>query len=205
MRDTGIWCANFDHDEDVLAYGLDNNLWLMQYQYWHHDQTFQGGDQAGYTTRNWNQLKRVKVGHLLVAYLKRNRFFAIGRVRRPRKRTTDTDTIKRVVHDRMRNHHNFKGVVQYTDSKDLALYEDFTDSFKIRRRREWGEIEHWRYNQRIDVDKWEYRVDAGVQPERSGLREVNPNDIRCAVFPIKKQILDRIKRWLKESGGKGTL
>jgi len=63
---TQYWCLNFDH-EACLQHGIQNNLWLMQYQY--PDllgNEFQGGNQKGATTRNWKRLGQIRPGDKVV-------------------------------------------------------------------------------------------------------------------------------------------
>ncbi len=59
------WCVNFDGEagpngeqprEYVLLHGLEEQLWLMQYQYAHNGHTYQGGaNQLAATTTNWKE------------------------------------------------------------------------------------------------------------------------------------------------------
>jgi hypothetical protein len=64
-------------------------------------------------------------------------------------------------------------------------------------------MEVWKYNQRIDVEAWEYYFPGGVQEK--GLDRVPVNEKTCAVFPIRKKLFETIKKGLKVRGGKGKL
>ena len=81
------WCVNFDDDSAVLNHGLEISAWLMQYQYSHTGEIYQGhADQFRRVTRNWNAVRDIKSGDWLIAYLPQNRFYAIGQVIAPRVR-----------------------------------------------------------------------------------------------------------------------
>jgi hypothetical protein len=57
------WCVNFDAEEQVLGHGIEESLWLMQYQYSHDGYVYQGGEnQIASTSKNWNALRAVSPG-----------------------------------------------------------------------------------------------------------------------------------------------
>lgn len=189
------WCVNFDIEERILEHGLEESLWLMQYQYSHDGQSFQGErNQIAATTKNWKALQKVKPGDWLVAYLPNNRFYAIGKVIEPRSRDRHCDqphhedTIQRTVHDH--NHIFRSGVVRYTDA--YALYEDFTDPWNhavINQSSQQYEV--WLYPQRIDVKEWKYILRSGI--EVHGLAEaVKFPKYRCAAFQIPEPFFEKI-------------
>src|SRR5689334_21511909 len=105
------WCANFDALA-CLEHGIENDLWMMQYQY---EDVEHGHTHQAYKkhtiSRNWRQLKAIKPGHWFVAYvpIKRtetgNPFYAIGKVIRPRHPKTATDSIKRYLSERRAQNH----------------------------------------------------------------------------------------------------
>ncbi len=78
--ETQYWCLNFDDHPDILEHGLTNNIWMMQYEYSHHGKEYQGG-KISQITRNWHSAARIKPGDWCAAYMKGNKFYAIGKVR----------------------------------------------------------------------------------------------------------------------------
>jgi hypothetical protein len=185
---TTYWCVNFDSESKVcLEYGIKKNLWMMQYQYKDDlGNVFQDDDQKAATTANWKRLSLVKVGDKVVAYLPKSRFFAIGTVIEPRRSKTPqdlTDTIGQYV-ERKRSHDHKSGFVYYTP----VFYEDFTDT--------WTHPDNklMRYAQRIDVDQWQYVDPEGVTVK--GLGEIPVYELHKAVFEIKKEFFDTIKKSL---------
>lgn len=188
-RQTKCWCVNFDH-LDCLQYGLDNNLWMMQYQYSDpagHE--FQGGNQISTTTRMWRRLAEVEVGDRFVAYLSGNWFFATGTVISPRRVQTPKDAVDDVESyvKRKDSHSRKRGYVYYTP----AFYENFDDKW----RHPGDRIS--RYAQRIDVDNWQYQFADGVSVK--GLGAIPPNEIQMAVFEIDPQLFESIEAELKSA------
>lgn len=151
---TKYWCVNFDA-EACLHHGIERSLWLMQYQYSDdHGNEFQGGRQQAATTKNWKRLKEVQVGDRFVAYLRGNKFFAVGTVISPRRSKTahdQTDSVDDYV-TRRRSHEHDSDYVYYTP----AFYEDFTDEWR------YPDIPLMRYAQRIDVEEWRCYVPDGI-------------------------------------------
>jgi hypothetical protein len=80
---TKYWCVNFD-SEDCLRHGIEQNLWMMQYQYADDRNNRFQSHKPGAISNNWRQLENVRPGDWFVAYLKKNTFFAVGKVRKPR-------------------------------------------------------------------------------------------------------------------------
>lgn len=192
---TRYWCANFDGDEKVLTYGLDENLWAMQYQYKHGGHTYQH-DQLASTTRNWHEAARVKASHWLVAYLRPSSFFAIGKVIEPRerdrhrKKPVHEDTIRRTTKDH--THRFLNGIVRYP-SETSIFYEDFTDDWFLPHGKE-----EWKYAQRIDVRKWENIRPSGVSvPGLLGAARSCGSLTRVSVFRIPKPFFEKVKKWLE--------
>lgn len=181
------WCVNFDH-ADCLQYGLDNNLWMMQYQYSDPSgEEFQGGNQISTTTRMWRRMAEVNLGDRFVAYLSGNRFFATGTVISPRRKQTAADAVDDVESyvKRKGSHNRKRGYVYYTP----AFYENFDDKWRHPVNR------LARYAQRTDIDKWQNRLDDGVSVR--GLGSIGPNEIQMAVFEIAPQLFDAIESELK--------
>lgn len=145
------WCMNFDFDA-CLRYGLHRKLWLMQYQYSDiHGNVFQGGRQQAATTRNWRRMAEIQPGDRVVAYLRGNKFFAIGTVIPPRLPVSHEDTIE--------NYLALKDSHRYADGRVCyppAFYEDFSDSWRH------PDDPLVRYAQRIDVQEWQHVVPEGV-------------------------------------------
>ena len=112
---TRYWCVNCDHN-DCLQHGIEKNLWMMQYQFAdEHGHLFQG-DRKPAIRRNWQQLAKIKVGDWFVAYLKRNTFYAIGKVIAPRRSQTAqdvADTVEQYL-ERQRSHDHATGYVYYS-------------------------------------------------------------------------------------------
>ena len=79
-----IWCGNFDRragvDEcEVLKHGLRINSWVMQYQYAHGGYEYQGNRrQKARTTAALKTMYDVRIGDLLIAYLKGSKFLQSG-------------------------------------------------------------------------------------------------------------------------------
>ena len=191
---TQYWAANFDFHE-CLQHGLDNQFWMMQYQYTD-DVTglvYQGVN-PGKVTINWKKTKSVQIGDVLVAYLRRkgnpnrNGFFAIGRVIEPRKKATSKSSLEAYVAHK-RSHDHKKGIIHYKDAP--ALYEDFDDTWRA------SFDPNFRYAQRIDVDHWEFIKADGVP----WLKEMDLSvGVKTkALFKLKKPWFDKIKAALKQN------
>ncbi len=198
-----FWCVNFDIENCVLEHGLDESLWLMQYQYSHDGHTYQGEKGKAATSRNWNTLRGINPGDWLVAYLPKNRFYAIGEVIEPRLRerhrgqSHQEDTIKRTV---LEHKHRFlSGVIRYTDA--TVLYEDFTDPWnRIVTNSNSRQLEDWRYPQRVDVNDWKHVVRSGVEVE--GLAKAVKFPLyRDAAFQIPETFFEKIRIKLQQSSG----
>jgi hypothetical protein len=83
-----FWCVNFE-SVDCLHHGIQNNLWLMGYQY-----AKKGGDapaRKAAITRNWKRLEQITVGDGLVAYHGRARPPYAPDARRPRDHAATRD------------------------------------------------------------------------------------------------------------------
>jgi glutathione S-transferase len=181
------WCVNLD-SEACLQHGIKHQLWMMQYQYADdHGNIFQDGRQRAATTSNWKRMKEINIGDRFVAYLRGNKFYAVGTVITPRTGRTPldpTDTIDEYV-SRKKSHDHSTGYVYYTP----VFYENFTD--------EWRHPDDplMRYAQRIDVDEWLHYVPNGVSVK--GLGDIPPNEKAVhAVFPITKTYYERIAKKL---------
>lgn len=179
------WCVNFDGVQEILEHGLEENLWLMQYQY--------NAQRTGLVTANWNVVGKTKVGDWCVAYLKGPRFYAIGRIVAPRKSVTHYDTIQRTVDEK--EHHYKDGIVHYTDAS--AFYEDFTDEWEYRTQ-ENGRWVVWKYPQRIDVEEWRHIKQSGIYLEGLGpdVRKMG-SFCRTAAFQISEQFFTGIRNALR--------
>lgn len=194
------WCVNFDL-EVCLQHGIENNLWMMQYQYADDfGNVFQDGPQKSATTTNWKRLKQISDGDWFVAYLPRDRtdaensFFAIGQARMPSRPRISSDpkptTIEQYVVDK-RSHDHSTGHVYYKDAP--VFYEDFTDEWRH------PEDDLTRYAQRIDVKGWQHYVPEGI-PWLSGLK-ISAPEIQRAFFAIRKDDFDRIAKQLAAKHG----
>ena len=191
------WCANF-YSEECLAHGITHDFWMMQYQYEDTEgNLFEGGKRKSSTTANWNRLKQIQDGDWLVAYLKRenstsgNSFFAIGRVRLPRRPATSENhvsTISDYVSAKL-SHEYTSGIVHYEDAP--VFYEDFDDPW----RRPDSPLK--RHAQRIDVEKWLHCSARGV-PWPDDL-SIPVNEIKRVFFKIEKQHFDEISEQLRVS------
>jgi hypothetical protein len=177
------WCVNFDF-EACLRHGLHRKLWLMQYQY-PDDQgnEFQGGRQQSATTQNWQRMEEIQEGDRLVAYLRGNRFFAVGAVIPSRWPMNHEDTIEDYV-ARKESHRYTTGRVQYTP----VFYEDFSDNWRH------PDYSLLRYAQRIDVQDWQQVVPEGVVVK--GLGKLKRPELKMAAIRIKKSYFDRIEKAL---------
>ena len=201
--ETQYWCLNFDDDPEILEHGLTNNMWMMQYEYKHDGKDYQGG-KISQIARNWKSAARIKPGDWCLAYMKRNKFYAVGRVIAPRKEATHEDTVKRTLDKATKRHHpHYQGIVHYTDSAG-AFYEDRDDN------RRFGPKRH-PYPQRVDVEKWLYadrRGDDYVPQKVGGLKgalrafnaEAPPNCkdlITAASFRITREFFRKIEERLQ--------
>lgn len=196
---TKYWCWNFDGDEQILQYGLKNDLCLMQYLYSDDDHTYQGSlTQKGTTTYTWKRLKDIKPGNWVVAYLPSSSYFAVGKVIRPRRPMTHKDTVKAYVERKAPLFQD--GIIYYTDAP--VFYEDYTNQLELevknRRSCHSDTRETWNYNQRVDVQKWINVIPDGV--ELNGLLRATTacaNTCRHAVFEIERRYFQRIEASLK--------
>jgi hypothetical protein len=195
------WCLNFDPHTDpdqhrMLNYGLDQSLWLMQYQYPDKDHVYQGGTMLSATTRNWRTLGKIKPGDQCLAYLPNSMFYAVGDVikRRQRARHQEQpfmpDDIGRTTTEH--SHKHVEGIVEYTP----VFYEDFTDNFQIEYDLNPG-IEVYRYAQRIDVRKWRYVVRSGIKC-RGLLAAVIDGTVRDTVVEIDEEFFESVENALME-------
>ncbi|QGQ23930.1 HNH endonuclease [Gimesia benthica] len=196
---TQYWCVNFDSKE-CMIYGIEHNLWMMQYQY--KDESgneFQGGRQKAATTSNWKRLPEINEGDWFVAYLPKkhtpNGFFAFGRICKPRKPATSDAHVSTVAdYLTARSSHEFdSGIIHYTDAP--VFYEDYDDEW--RRPEAQGDM---RYAQRIDVEEWQYYQANGI-PWLSSL-SVPAYEIQKAFFQIDKESFDKIVKELKTADDK---
>lgn len=187
---TQYWCVNFD-SEDCLKHGLKQNLWMMQYQYKDdHGNLFQD-ERKSRISSNWQQLKNVEVGDCIVAYLKKNRYFAVGRVRNPRhvKSASDVTSETKRYLEVQRSHDHKNKYVFYEDAP--VLYEDFTDKW----RHPGDKLS--RYAQRIDVEEWQHIAPEGI--EMKGLQKFILKMPHLAVTKIDEPFFRGIEAQLKKS------
>lgn len=168
------WCVNFEHP-DCLKHGIDNDLWVMGYQY--ADDQSDSGNRKSRITMNWRRIGEINAGDRFVAYLPTNRFFAVGEVRKPRRvkaRHDRTDTIDKYL-ERRESYH--EGYIYFTS----VVYENFTDDLDG-------------YPVRIDVDEWENYVPDGIVLPI--VNKIALNERQKAVFEIKRVDFDRIVKKL---------
>lgn len=207
------WCVNFDGEagpmgklpkEYVLRHGLQEQAWLMHYQYSHGGHIYQGHpDQVVATTTNWRSLGGIRPGDWLAAYLPSSRFFSVGEVitRRKRERhlqqVLHRDTIARTTCQH--GHRYLQGIVDYTDAS--AFYEDFTDEWSLDLTNPYSQLpETWAYPQRVDVAEWKHVVEDGV--EVRGLAQAAPFPAyRRAAFEIPESFFEKIRVALQQAGG----
>ncbi len=189
-KKTQFWCVNFDF-EDCLKHGLKHDLWMMQYQFADDQGNAFQSHKTGAIRNNWQQIKNVKIGDWLVAYLQTNQYFAIGRVRGPRHIKTAIDVSSKVDEylSAESSHDHKNKFVYYTDAP--VLYEDFTDKW-----RHPGDNLS-RYAQRIDVEEWQHVVPAGIEME--GLGKYNRQKPFLAVKQIDEPFFRGIEAQLKKS------
>jgi hypothetical protein len=192
------WCLNFDGPQlDMLNYGLEKSLWMMQYQYSQGGQINQGHKPSA-IANNWKAAQKIAVDDLCVAYLRPNTFYAIGRVIPPRKGKTDDDTVERTI--QQRSHLYTQGVVYYADAR--ALYEDFDDPWSIMSpHQETGQMERYPYAQRVDVDGWQYarkspKGGAYIGKIVRDLPQAVTSFIQHAAFSIEPAFFYRLERLL---------
>ncbi len=189
-KEPQFWCVNFD-SEDCLNHGLKHDLWMMQYQFadeqGHEFQSYK----PGAIRNNWHQMQRVKVGDWFVAYLKKNRFFAVGKVRAPRPVQTAKDVTSRV-DDYLageESHKNQNRIVFYADAP--AFYEDFKDRWRF------PQDKLTRYAQRIDVEEWQFVIRGGL--EISGLGKFKKKQPYMAVTEIDEPFFRGLEKQLKKA------
>jgi hypothetical protein len=181
------WCVNFD-SEYCLEHGIKHQLWMMQYQFEDHRQEFQSY-KPGAISRNWKSLGKISEGDWFIAYLKKNRYFAIGKVREPRRLQTPDDPTKTIAaYLADERSHNYKtGYIYYTP----VFYENFSD--------EWRHPRHkpTRYPQRIDVEEWQYFIPEGII--EGGLQPFVRKNPHLAVVRVDRPFFLRIKKRLMEA------
>ncbi len=177
------WCANFEYEE-CLEHGLQDKMWLMQYQYADGKHKYQS-DRKSQITINWRTAGKIKPGDWLVAYCGQNTFHAVGRVIQPRRKKKKNDPAFTIEEYRKRkdSHHYKSGYVYYTD----VLYENFSDDWRAP-----VEPGHpaQRYPQRIDVEEWLWHVPGGVVVH--GLDALPWTEIIKAVFKIEEKLFQKI-------------
>jgi hypothetical protein len=169
-----------------LKHGLQEGLWLMQYQYADGKHIYQG-DRKPQIAINWRAAGEIQSHDWLVAYYGKNTFHATGRVMEPRrtKRKNDpTDTIEGYL-TRQKSHIHKSGYVYYADT---VLYENFLDKWRYPD----DEPGHpaQRYAQRIDVEGWLWHVPGGVVVH--GLDAVPWTEKVKAVFKIEEKFFQKI-------------
>lgn len=133
----------------------------------------------------------IEHGDCVVAYLKKNKYFAVGTVRKPRhvKSASDVSSkIDRYLEDQ-RSHDQKNKFVFYTDAP--VLYEDFTDKWKHP-----GD-KLSRYAQRIDVEEWQNVAPEGI--EMKGLQKFILKKPYLAVTKIDERYFRRIESHRKKS------
>lgn len=193
MEMTKYWCANLDSPA-CLEHGIDNDLWLMQYQFADekHDHIHQGYKKPQISL-NWNRMKAISPDDWFVAYLPRKRaanrnpFYAVGQVGKPRRPQTADDPVKTVAEylRQQRSHEHRTGYVYYDAP---VFYEDFADK--------WRDPDDGisRYAQRIDVKQWQHYAPDGVWVE--GLGSIPRNETVHAVFEVSHDYFNAIKKKL---------
>ena len=178
---TRYWCVNFKN-EARLEHAIQNQRWMMQYQYEDdHGNVFQGGNKKPATTSNWKQIGKISEGDKFAAYLPTSRFFAVGTVITPRRARTPndrTDTISAYL-QRRRSHDVKTGYVYYTP----VFYENFSDKWRTPDTR-------MPFPQRIDVDEWQFYVPGGVVV--SGLNAIKVFEKTKAAFEIPEELFQRV-------------
>ncbi len=165
---------------DCLKHGIDNDVWVMGYQY---DERAEQGNRKTRITLNWRMLKEISPGDKFISYLPRDTFFATGTVRSPRRRRTSADPLDNIEEYLQRRESHDRGFVYF---KNSVAYENFTDDCDD-------------YPVRIDVKKWENYVPGGVVVKV--VNDVPIHQRRKAVFQIAKRVFDRIARKLAAEHG----
>ncbi len=190
---TTYWCANFDA-QACLDHGIENNLWMMQYQYADDHGNEHQSYKPGRISANWRQMANVSPGDWFVAYVPRKRsisgnpFYAIGKVRTPRRPRTANDVSNKIEEylAERRSHDQKHGYVYYTDAR--VFYENFDDKWID------PEDDNSRYAQRIDVEKWELYAPDGVWV--AGAEITQRKKTVYAVFEIGKDYFEAIREKL---------
>jgi len=200
-REPRYWCGNFDYP-DVLDHGLQIDAWLLQYQYEHAGLEYQGNRHLkGRTTMAWKSLGEIQIGDWLIAYLRGNKFFAIGQIAHRRRRKWQAaaiehlDTIERTVREGC--HLYFDGIVRYHDA--TAFYEDFTDPWNLPPpNRRSGDPAFWSYAQRMNVEAWQHVVPHGVTV--SGLATAASFPLyRRPLFSVDADFFARVSQCLQDT------
>ena len=186
------WCVNFDL-KSCLAHGIERELWMMQYQFKDRHHVFQD-DKKHAISNNWNAVAEVSEDDRFLAYLKPNRFFAVGKVRKPRRRRTPDDPPVKKIEEYLREQrsHDYKaGYVYYTP----VFYENFSDEWRLPEKRP------NRYAQRIDVEEWQYFVPEGVV--EGGLQPFIRKRPHRSIIRIDRPFFRRIATMLREAHASG--
>lgn len=171
------WCANFEHDA-CLRHGLAGGFWLMHFQYTDDDD----GHRRSRITTNYQQLQGVQAGDMLVAYLRTNTFYAVGKVVAPKRVATQSDTVD-TIGDYLQRHRAYNtGYIYFTGT---VAYENHTDPWR-------DPDPGWNaaYPVRIDVAEWEDRVQVGV--EVKVINEISLPLRQRAIFELTEEQFNRI-------------
>ncbi|QDU18472.1 hypothetical protein [Urbifossiella limnaea] len=168
------WCANFGQ-EDCLRHGIAGMFWLMHYQYAEGDT----GNRRNRIAVNYSRLREVREGHMLVAYLPTNTFFAYGEVIAPRLRATTPGVLDKIK-DYVTQYQAYESGVVYFD--DAIAYENHTSP--------WRAPEGTSYPVRIDVDAWQNYEPDGVVV--NVVNEVPINERIFALFELTQEQFERI-------------
>lgn len=157
-------------DKEKLDYCIENNLWMMQYEY---------GIQNNHgVTKNWRMISQVKEGDcVLLLLMNQNKFIAWGTAIKPRLKSDYTATYKDVIKKHKHDYNN--GIIHY---KDAECFYDNLNGQKLFDNQKWG--------QRIDVTSWENINQDGIIVSGK-IKSINSN--RGAVVEIEKEFFDEVK------------
>jgi len=164
------------YDESRLHFGLQNDLFLMQYQY-------ESENKATVSTM-WGTAGRVREGDWLVAYFSNPpRCWAIGKARKPRMEANHDDTIARTTNDR--SHTYDCGIIKFSDAE--VFYENLNNDN--------GWDKPW--GQRIDVEKWLHIANPAIDPGSITDHMINGAHPTNTIYEIDEDLFNYISLQLR--------
>ena len=159
------------YKKEQLNYCMENNLWMMQYQY--------GIQPSKDVTRNWRIATKVTEGDFLLLRAE-NKYYAWSKAIKARLDSDYTSTSKDII--KKRRYDFDSGIVHYDDAE--CFYENFNGE-RLFDNEKWG--------QRIDVEKWQNIKSDGLLV-RGIMKSIKSGySIRSAIVEIEENFFNEVK------------